>query len=479
MSGLSNILYIALLIFVVVMSFNVIIFVHELGHFLAAKWRGLQIDRFQIWFGKPIWKKTIKGVQYGLGWIPAGGFVALPQMAPMESIEGKNSDGKPLAPIKPIDKIIVAFAGPLFSLLLALAAAGIVSKIGKPTELIPSTEIGEVAKDSPAEKAGLLVGDKILQVNGEDVSVFQGQLDGVFERIVLSKGDEIEFKIQRPGVAEPIVLSSKFELAPTRWYERRALRNVGIESVNDYVAVALVMEDSPAEKAGLKTGDRLGKLNGTEIRSSTQFLALIKEAGERPISLEYFRPADEKGKKADSEGTIHTVTLQAKVPVSPAGKPPMIGIAPADVPIIISELRSVPAWTQVKDSVNMMWVTLNRLLSPKSSIGLDHLSGPVGIAKVQYQMLQMDYPVHRLLAFFVLFNVNLAVLNMLPFPVLDGGHIVLATMEAITRRTPGTQIMEWVQTVFALALISVMLYVTSKDVFGDSRSMEKIVFEQK
>jgi len=65
----------ATLIFVVILIFNVVIFVHELGHFLAGKWRGLQVDRFQIWFGKPIWKKTINGVQYGLGWIPAGGFV--------------------------------------------------------------------------------------------------------------------------------------------------------------------------------------------------------------------------------------------------------------------------------------------------------------------------------------------------------------------------------------------------------------------
>ena len=88
MSVITTILQVILLVFVVLTIFNIIIFVHELGHFWAAKWRGLQIDRFQIWFGKPIWKKEINGVQYGLGWIPAGGFVALPQMAPMEALEG-------------------------------------------------------------------------------------------------------------------------------------------------------------------------------------------------------------------------------------------------------------------------------------------------------------------------------------------------------------------------------------------------------
>src|SRR5947209_2542166 len=117
----------------VLLLFNLLIFVHELGHFLAARWRGLKIDRFAIWFGKPIWKTKINGVEYVLGTIPAGGYVSLPQMATMETIEGKgDSSGKPLPPISALDKIIVAFAGPLFSFLLALAFAFIVWGVGRP-----------------------------------------------------------------------------------------------------------------------------------------------------------------------------------------------------------------------------------------------------------------------------------------------------------------------------------------------------------
>src|SRR5208283_1990570 len=108
----------------VVLIFNLIIGVHELGHFVAARWRGLKVDRFAIWFGKPVWKKKINGVEYALGTIPAGGYVALPQMATMEIIEGKgDSSGRPLPPVSALDKIIVAFAGPLFSFLLAVAFA--------------------------------------------------------------------------------------------------------------------------------------------------------------------------------------------------------------------------------------------------------------------------------------------------------------------------------------------------------------------
>src|SRR5258705_11407112 len=111
-----QILKILFILFEVLVLFNILIFVHELGHFVAARWRGLKIDRFAIWFGKPIWKKTLNGVEYCLGSIPAGGYVALPQMAAMDAIEGKT-EGKqePLPPISVADKIIVAFAGPPFS----------------------------------------------------------------------------------------------------------------------------------------------------------------------------------------------------------------------------------------------------------------------------------------------------------------------------------------------------------------------------
>ena len=120
----------------VLLLFNLLIGVHELGHFLAARWRGLKVDRFAIWFGKPIWKKKINGVEYALGWIPAGGYVALPQMATMEVIEGKarRAPTSRCRMFPPLDKIIVAFAGPLFSFVLAIVFAVIVWGVGKPDQ---------------------------------------------------------------------------------------------------------------------------------------------------------------------------------------------------------------------------------------------------------------------------------------------------------------------------------------------------------
>ena len=469
MSVISSTLQVILLVFAVVMSFNIIIFVHELGHFLAAKWRGLQVDRFQIWFGTPIWKKDIGGVQYGLGWIPAGGFVALPQMASMEAIEGENTDRKPLPPISPLDKIIVAFAGPLFSMLLALLAGVIVWGVGKPKDFIPTQVVGTVVEKSPAAKAGIQTGDKILAINGRTVNGFQGTLDSITEGIVLSKGKQIVFTVARPGVAEPLKIVSEFKTDKTQWFQRSGLRQVGIGPEIQHIELGVLSKGSPAEKAGFQEGDRLVTLNGQTYKDTAAAVAAIKAAGTQPVVFEITR----KGKPL-------TLTVSPVVPVSPAGKGPMLGLAFYGSPYVEQQIVHPGPVSQISDSLRMMWTTITSVLSRDSSIGVSHLSGPVGIAKLQYQLLQTDDGWRRILAFMVLFNVNLAVLNMMPFPVLDGGHITLAILEKIFGRPVKAKPLEILQTACALALISLMLFVTSKDIgdsFGhDAPKGEEIVF---
>src|SRR5438876_8231454 len=159
-----------LVIIEVLVIFNLLIVVHEIGHFLAARWRGLYIEKFGVWFGKPLWKKKINGVQYSLGSLPFGGFVQLPQLAPMDLIEPKlDVDRETLPPVSALDKIIVAVAGPLFSLLLAVAFAVTVWIVGYPvSESDTSTTVGYVMRDSPAQGV-LRPGDKILEVDGKKV----------------------------------------------------------------------------------------------------------------------------------------------------------------------------------------------------------------------------------------------------------------------------------------------------------------------
>lgn len=457
-----------LLILAVVLCFNIIIFVHELGHFLAGKWRGLKIDRFQIWFGKPIWKKEINGVQYGLGWIPAGGFVALPQMAPMESIEGGNKDAKPLPPITPMDKIIVAFAGPLFSMLLALLCALGVWAVGKPADVIPTKVIGYVEKNGPADKAGILPGDEVIAVNGVPMRGFGGTLDSIQESVILSRGNKIEFTVRRPGASEPLKLSSGFEIEKTSFFQRRALREVGMAPAAPSI-VNHVFPNGPAADAGIQVGDEIVTYDGIPLLSRIQLSAYLKEKG---------WPAVELGVKS-KDGSIRQVTMTPEKPLPPNDKDPMLGVGwffSRDVDVHIVHPGPIQ---QVKDSLNMMWATISSVASPQSSIGVDHLSGPVGIATMKFKLLQTDNGWQRILAFMVLFNVNLAVLNMLPFPVLDGGHITLAILEKIAGRPVKAKPLEIIQTAFALALISLMLFVSSKDVsdlFSGGKKGAEVVF---
>ncbi len=469
MSVIFTILQVILLIAVVLTIFNIIIFVHELGHFLAAKWRGLRIDRFQIWFGTPIWKKEVNGVQYGLGWIPAGGFVALPQMAPMEALEGGNKDEKPLPPITPLDKIIVAFAGPLFSMLLALLSAVVVWGVGKPKDFIPTQIVGEVLENSPAAKAGILAGDKIVKVNGHPVDGFAGSLDSITENIILSKGQQIEFVVERPGAAAPLTLVSEFETRETKWFQRGGLRQVGIGPEIHHIELGTIAKGSPAEKAGFKEGDVLVSMNGQEFIDSEKAVALVKATGANPIDFVITRG-----------GKTLNLQVTPVVPVSPPGKGPMLGIGFYSAPYQNQGIVHPGPFKQVGDSLRMMWTTIVSVAAPDSSIGIGHLSGPVGIATLQYDLLQMENGWRRILAFMVLFNVNLAVLNMMPFPVLDGGHITLAILEKLFGRPVKAKPLEILQTACALALISLMLFVTSKDIgdkFGHGPAAgEEVVF---
>src|SRR5581483_9809989 len=217
-----------LVILEVLLLFNLLIGVHELGHFLAAKWRGLKIDRFAIWFGNPIWKKKINGVEYALGWIPAGGYVALPQMATMEAIEGKSessADKTSLPPISPADKIIVAFAGPLFSFLLAVAFAAIVWAVGKPVSTAGnSTTIGWVDPTGPAWKAGLRPGDKILEIDGHQVNSYASlKEDSIKWRIITSGNPTIQIKYLSAADGKEHLANAEPFHQKTKWYERRAM----------------------------------------------------------------------------------------------------------------------------------------------------------------------------------------------------------------------------------------------------------------
>jgi regulator of sigma E protease len=467
-------LKVAFIIFEVLLLFNLLIFVHELGHFLAARWRGLKIDRFAIWFGKPLWKKKINGVEYALGCIPAGGYVALPQMAPMEMLEGKSDEPQEkLPPISPLDKIIVAVAGPLFSFLLAVVFAAIVWVVGRPVnEADKTTTIGWVDPDGPAWKAGLRPGDVITEIDGYRVSQFSASAqDSIIWRVVTSEGTNIAIKYLRDGkehMAYPVPYKR-----PTKWYERKALRQILIASAHDSI-VYDVIPNSPAAQAGLQRGDEIVKLNGEKINSLHAVLQAedaMTNANARPVTFTIKRGSE-----------LREVSLLAEKPMRPVDSEPSFGIKWEDR--VGTTLAYPTPSEQIKASVGQIVGTLRALTSRKSDVGVQQLGGAVMIIRVYKNLFESEDGWRQVLWFSVVMNVNLALLNMLPFPVLDGGHITLALVEMIRRRPVSGRLLNYLQSACAAILIAFMLFIAFFDTGDWVRSArrdrdEPIIFAPK
>ena len=447
----------------VVLLFNLLIGVHELGHFLAAKWRGLKVDRFAIWFGKPIWKKNVGGVEYALGWIPAGGYVALPQMATMETIEGKSESDTPTEPlpnVTPLDKIIVAFAGPLFSFLLAVVFAVVVWQVGKPSnEADNTTLVGWVVPTDdnghpgPAWQVGLRPGDTILEVDGHPVHHFSpltSMNDSVTWRIVTSESTNIAIKYVRDG-KEATVYMLPFHHA-TKWYERKAFRQILISPAGEF-SIAEIASNSPAALAGLKPGDEVVAMNGEKIYhpAAVDYAEQMMSNGVvKPLTLTIRRGAEQFDR-----------TLLAVKPQQPTNSGPLLGIMSWQGDTNSALVHPSPV-EQIKTSAGQIFNTLGALFS-KSEVGVQQLGGAVMIIRVYSNLFQDEDGWRRVLWFSVILNVNLAMLNLLPLPVLDGGHITLSLIEWIRRRPVHAKIMNMIQTGYAALLITFMVYIAFFD----------------
>jgi regulator of sigma E protease len=439
----------------VLLLFNLLIFVHELGHFLAAKWRGLYVEEFALWFGKPLWRKKIGGVWYAINSIPAGGYVKLPQMADMSSIEGASENLPPeaLKKIKALDKIIVAFAGPLFSFLLAFAMATGVWLVGKPESDSDQPIIGDVVPGGPAAEAGLKAGDRVIEVDGKKVSHFATGTDSITWAIIRSEGEKIPFVVERDGQRLQPIYSGWVREQTEGW--RPALRRVGIRNVFP-ASVGLVAPKTPGAKAGLQPDDIVISAAGAQVKSLDDLAEIAKKNFGKTIPLVVRRDNQQ-------------VALSLEVPPKPENED-------APIPLGVEwgriTMKYPNPWRQVSDAATTIFRMVGALTSPGSDVKAAHFSGPYGILRLYYRVFDAPDGWRLALALSVLINVNLALLNLLPFPVLDGGHITLALVEAVRRKPMNVRVLEIVQSACAVLLIGFMLYVTFYDI-GDSFGKKK------
>lgn len=472
-----SILKVILVVLEALFALNLLIFVHELGHFLAARWRGLKVERFAIWFGKPIWSKKINGVEYALGWIPAGGYVSLPQMATMEAIEGKTDEkAEQLPNISALDKIIVAFAGPLFSFLLAICFAMMVSKVGKPVSVTDKEPVlGWVVPDGPAWKAGIRPGDTILAIDDHPIKTFgPPSQDSIIWRVITSTGTNIALTYLRDGVTNTVY--AKPYKPETKWYQRKGLRQIRVSSRSEAI-VGSVISNSPAAIAGLKNGDEIIKINGNPILSIDAVIyeaALMTNQNAKPSTFTIRRGSEEFNRD-----------LLAESPTSPTNIPPLFGIVwSGGNTNEVKQYEYPGTWEQIEASANQIFGTIGAVFSSKTDIGVQQLGGAVMIIRVYKNLFENEDGWRLVLWFSVVLNVNLAMLNMLPLPVLDGGHILLALIEAIRRRPVSPKILNYIQSGFAVLLITFMIWIAFFDTGDWIRSAradreQKIIFAPK
>lgn len=459
-------------IFLIVLFFGGSIFVHELGHFLAARRRGVKVSRFSIGFGPAIWSRTGKdGVEYRLSWIPLGGYVALPQLADMAAIEGESdASTAALPPISYSTRIIVFAAGAFFNVLFAFVLAGILWVAGQPTsEDMSTTRIGYISKTipladgttvpSPASEAGLQVGDAIRAIDGSKVDDWPELL----QTLVTSAGMADDgrrravFTVERDG-----------KLIDLPVYPRLSgednVRRVGILAAYTPI-VAQVPDDSYAKKLGLQAEDKLVRLDGAPLFNLVPVVDAMQAKEPRSFTLTIDRPTGEM-----------TIVVPAD---RPKDTPPLFGAAYRTT----FGLKHVNPVQQIVNQVAMTWRTLWSLVHPQSDIGISKLSGPIGIGKIYWDASEAG--IRYVIWIAILVNVNLAIFNLLPIPVLDGGHMLFATIGKLRGRALPPNFIAATQSVFIVLLFTMILYVSvfdvrriARDVRAESQAKEATKSDQ-
>jgi regulator of sigma E protease len=444
-SIISNLGSVALVVF----FFGGSIFVHELGHFWAARRRGVHVERFSIGFGPKIFSWRGKdGVEYRLSWFPIGGYVALPQLADMGVIEGESTtDTKALPPISYFTKIIVFAAGAAMNLFFAFVLAGVIWLIGEPVSsdmattrigyVSPTIELSDGTKvPSPASQAGLKIGDIVRAIDGVRVTDWSS----LMQTLITSSGrdDDDEpmsvFTVERGG------RNLEITLYPRLAGDER-FRHVGISQGYELI-VHGVTAGSAAEKAGFKPGDEILSLDGLPVLNVAVYQEHLDQHVQQAVLARVKRAGQE---------------MELRIPPRPDAK------TSAGLSLTTGFHLTHPSpLTQLWEQTAMTFRTLGSLINPHSDIGLSKVSGAVGIFRVFYNAAEAG--IRAVLMFTILVNVNLAILNLLPIPVLDGGHMLFATIARLRGRALPVNFVMAAQSVFMVLLFSMIIYVSVFDV---------------
>ena len=427
--------------FYFLLTIGVLVLVHELGHFLAAKLFGMRVDRFSIGFPPRAFGRRIGDTDYCVSWIPIGGYVKIAGMID-ESFDTDflNEDPKPWEfRAKPIwQRMIVICAGVAMNILLAVVIFwGIIYYQGKTVR--PVTEVGYVDSESPAAKAGFRPGDIISSVNGKAVRHWEDVENLVYTEALTGN---LAVNIRRGN--EPMTITMTQSLASAILEDRFGLYPPGMVAF-----IAGVESGKPAEKAGLQPGDVIVSVN-REAVSYQSLQETVKRCSGKEVVIRW------KRNEALQEARI-TPTADGKIGVSFS----RLYTGPVEQ-IHYSLLASLPEG--ISDAWNMSWMNLKsiyQIFVGRVSFSKS-VAGPIMIAKMATRSAEVG--IMSFLGFMALLSMNLAILNLFPFPVLDGGHAMFLVYEGIFRREIPAKVKIAIQQVGFVLLLVFMAFVLYNDI---------------
>jgi regulator of sigma E protease len=455
------------------LTFGFAIFVHELGHFLAARLRGVGVEAFAIGMGPKIFAWTRGGTEYSLRWFPVGGFVKLHQMVREEAEEteaearaleahpGEPSGGKSIGQAAHEDmaalydkglitKLMVFSAGVFFNFLAAIAAVTVIFSIGFDEPLLGPAWVGELPEDSQLAEAGLRQGDTLVEVEGKPIEDL-AQIGAAFQYVIDNGlgADGVASKVLREGEVSDLVLPVLSEETAESFFSGLTWDS------KPYIGV--VMPLSPAARAGFQEDDLIVEIDDQPIESWTAMSKVIRASMGEAVVFEIAR---------EGEPDLLALTV---VPEEDPGKPGtgIIGIAAGsglskhvNEPFTTALVRA-PGRT-LDRLLRIAWLNYDFIRNATFKEIKANVAGPVAIANHTFNETKKG--LIPALWWFVNLNLLLAIMNLLPIPVLDGGFIVLSVIEAVIRRPVPTKILNPVYTFFALCFITLLVLVSYQDV---------------
>ena len=444
-------------IFAFVIVLGVLIFFHELGHFLVARLFGVGVEKFSLGFGPRIFGKTVGLTDYRISAIPLGGYVKMVGDEPDAELEPEMIPYS-FTHKHVFKRILIVAAGPFFNLLLAaMIYAAFFFFIG--TEDIRPV-VNHVNSGGPAAQAGIRIGDTIKSVDGTPVDSWSD----INRLIADAKGDSVRIRFKHDDRITDTTVTPQTKVAKDILGDDRPYFDAGFSGFPPLKAVVGdVAEGYPAKKAGLQKGDRIVEINGKPVdtwhtmkdiisQSKGEALTLRIVRGEETLSVEIvpvlFSEENVLGEKVDSY-RIGISTPGVEIP------------EPDRIIIKLGPLQAaVESVKQTYQISRLTILSISKLI--QGTVSTKTLGGPIMIAEMAGQ--QAKAGLTNLIFFIAVLSINLAILNFLPIPVLDGGHLMFFFIEAVIRRPVNLRMREIAQQAGIFILIMLMIFVFYNDI---------------